>query len=108
MSYCSYTNDPYNYGGYGPSINYVQPAFFTVDSGNFPIAGSGVASGTHGTYNGTITVNVSGASGMTLHVYINSVLASSTPVSEDGDYGFPTSFSIAAGDSVIIDLSNFP
>jgi hypothetical protein len=98
----------YNYGGFGPSINDVQPAFFFINSGNFPIAGGQVASGDHSAYNGTIDVTVTGAYGMTLHVYINNILISSVFVSSDGIYGFPTSFTIAQGDGVIIDLSNNP
>jgi hypothetical protein len=95
-----------NNASFGSSIDDFTPAWFLIDTGVIPVEGNSSATGTHSGYVGTIGVFLSGISGGTLTLYVNSVFIEQINTTFDNLYSF-ASTTIGSSDSVQIDYNEF-
>jgi hypothetical protein len=86
----------------GSSITGVTPAFFTINSGAFPIGPSESATGTTGTYTGNISVAITTSTIGRVTLYVNGVQQDCADVT--GNDTYLLSAAIVAGDNVVITL----
>jgi hypothetical protein len=95
-----------NNASFGATIDDFTPAWFLIDVGTIPVEGGSSASGTHSGYVGTIGVFLSGISGGTLTLYVNSVFIEQINTTVSNLYSF-ASTTIGSSDSVQIDYNEF-
>jgi hypothetical protein len=92
-----------NSADFGSSIDDFSPNWFIIDMGSIPITFGQQASGIHSGYTGNFGVSVSGASGKSLSLYVNSLTVETLSISSDGFYNF-IGVSIGSSDFVAISL----
>ena len=95
-----------NNASFGTGIDNFTPGWFLIDTGVIPVNGGSSASGTHGGFVGNFGVSLSGISGGTLTLYINTVFVQQLFTSTDGMYTF-IAVTIGSSDSVQIDYDGF-
>lgn len=96
-----------NNTNYNTEITSVEPSFYIINVGDFPVVADGQCSGFHGAYTGIITVDVTMQTIQTheLSLIINGNTIQTINVSNTGNYSFAAT-TINTNDDVLITLND--